>query len=569
MTDFTTAHYDLEETRGKQMIVLDTFKRVAESIANDVIPASREDVAISGIENPASSLSSSGNKYTTLPLRPVSKDVNFIYNNYLHGRFQLTFSLHSYSDSAATTAADLPSDLSVAIHAQPLTQALPSRIQLMCGNSIIWQNQFQRQEALVSFASLPQELVETSNECFTCSKAVNHHAIPGSYQIIGSSQKIATGIYSISFIHDFTIDLNRLTPLLSNLPFTLIQSGDLRLRVFFENLEEAYAITPLNDTNNASLNETNFHVISPQPMNKLFAVKFPTTQAIASASNTIAAGTAGASRYITADLVSWQAVDMGLEIIQSNFSIKTDSLRAISDYLKTDNKFVIPTQTWSTSLATNKPTSQTGEIVWQISAYNIYLLAFLFPYDNAWTTYSPTPPLTSIDIMLNSKSINYLTYKNFDGRVIKDTIQAFVNDDKYGANESLLESLNLPIASDGSGYDATAYLTKFSDKGGNVQYSPNTFVIAKGLSPPNCFEKGYCYASSNPQNSQVRFKYQWQTGLDNGSATNTLNANMALTATNAPPMCLALQDCCLVLNYDPVNDTCQSGSIIFAEPSVI
>ena len=567
MTDYQTSHYDLDETRGRQMIVLDSFKHIAESIANDVIPASREDIAMTGIENPASSLSSAGNVFTTVPLRPTSKDVNFLFNNYIHGRFKIDVGLKSYSD-AGTTAADLPSDLSIAFH-NMCTETLPNRIQLLCGNTVIWQNQFQRQEAIAAFGSLAQELVETSPECFTCSKAVNHAAIPGVYQLVGSSQKQSTGNYSFSFIHDFTIDLNRLTPLLSNMPFTLVQSGDLRLRLYFENLNESFFVTPLPDAWGTNLTENNFHVISPQPMGKLFSIKFPTTQAIASGANTIAAGTAGATRYIAAAITSWQAVDMGVEIVQSNFAIKESSMEAIRDYIKTDNKLIIPTQTWSTTLATNLPASTSGEIVFQISAYNIYLLAFLFPYDSAWSCYYPTPPLTSIDIQLNSRSVNQIPYRAIDGRVIKDTIQAFINDDKYGANECLLNSLSMPMSGTGSGYDATAYLNKFSDKAAGIQFSPNTFVIAKGLSPPNCFEKGYCYASSNPQSTQVRFKYQWQTGLDNGSATNGLHADNALTSTNAPPLCLALQDCCLVLNYNSDLGVCQSGSIIFAEPKVI
>lgn len=568
MSNYQTAHYDLDESRGHQMVVLDTFKRVAESIENDIIPASREDVAISGIENPASSLSSSGNIYTTIPLRPVSKDVNFIYNNYLHGRFKITLQISSYSD-AGTTPHDLTGSIDCAI-SQLSTATTFDRIQLLLGNTMIWQNQFQRQEAIAGFASLPQELIQTSPEYYTCSKALNRDPIPGVYIMLGSAYKTGTGKYEVEFIYDFTIDLSHLSPILSNMPFTLIESGDLRLRVFMDHWNEAWSITPLPSTLAATkLTKENFHVISPQPFGKLFKIISASTQAIATEEDKIAAGTAGEAEYMMVSGMSWEAVDMGLEIIQSNFSIKESSREAIKSYIASDNKLVIPTQTWSTALATNKPSSQTGEIVWQLSAYNIYLLAFLFPYDSSWSCYYPTPPLTSIDIMLNSKSVNYIPYKAIDGRVVKDTIQAFVNDDRYGANEMLLGSLNLPLANNGAGYDTTAYIQKFNAFDRKESFSPNMCVIAKGLSPPNCFEKGYCYASSNPQSAQIRFKYSYQTGIDNASTTNTLHANQSLTDSNAQPLCLALQDCCLVLNYNPQLGVCQSGSVIYAEPSVV
>ena len=544
------------------MLVLDTFKNMSKLIQNDVMPGSREDVAISGIENPASTLKSSGNNYTTIPLRPVSKDVNFLYNNFLHGRLKINYSVNSYSDSAATTAADLQQNVNSAISLIN-TAAIFSRIQLLCGNTVIWQNQFQRQEAICGQASLPQEIVETNAEYLTCSKIIKHAQIPGTYVTLSSDLKQSTGTYAGSFILDFTCDINHLTPLLSNIPFTTIETGDLRLRLFLENVSEAFSITCIPEM--PAMGNTNYHVISPQPCNKLFSITHPDVQTLATASNTIAAGTAGTTQFLKFDITSWEAVDVGIEIVQSNFSIKQSSKDALRTYIKEDNTIIIPTQTWSTALSTAIPSSNEGQLIFQVSAFNIYLLAFLFPYDNAWPCYYPTVPFTNIDIQLNSKSVNYVPYKCIDSRVMKDTIQAFVNDDKYGCNEMLIDSLQMPV--NDSGYDAANYLTRFDKSGNNTVNNPNMFVIAKGLSPPNSFEKGYCYASSNPQSTQIRFNYHIQTGLETG-ASNKLNANKELRTTNSPAYCMALQDCCLVLNYNPNVDVAQSGSIVYASPDV-
>ena len=166
--------------------------------------------------------------------------------------------------------------------------------------------------------------------------------------------------------------------------------------------------------------------------------------------------------------------------------------------------------------------------------------------------------------MLNSKSVNYIPYNYVDNRVIKDTIQAFLNDDKYGANENLVNSLILAPYT-GTPYDKAAYASVYGDKGGPLIHRPNNFCIAKGLSPPNSFEKGYCVASSNPQSTQIRFKYSLGENIDAG--LDQLNPG-PIYATNAQAYCLALQDCCIVLTYNPTVGTCQAGEVVYAEPFV-
>lgn len=568
MSDFTTSHYDLEETRGAQKLVLDTFKNTARIIENDVIPASREDPVIAGIENPASNLKKNGSHYTTIPLYPVSGDVNFLYNNFLHASLKITATIKCYnnSDGADAHLAALDKAQSFALHL-PTTAALFKRLQILCGNSTVWQNQYQRQEAMVGMASLPESIISNNAEYFTPSKAINHSPIPGVYITFGTSSTV-TGVYTAEVLFDFTIDLNHLTPLLSNIPFTTKHTGDLRLRVYLDDLENAIMLTPLIDSNTTLLNSPSIHVISPQPIGKLFSIYSPTTQAIASASNTIAAGTQGANRWLKLASIDWEAVGTGIEITQNTFSLKNESMEEIARYIGTDNKLVIPTQTFATALSTLPPNQNNGQLVFQLSAYNIYLLAFLFPYSSNWETYYPTPPLTNIDILLNSKSITYTPYERINSRVMKDTIQAFLNDDKYSANENLVYSLDMPGAV-GGGYDATTYAAQFSYKDDAIQLCPNCFTIAKGLSPPSCFEKGYCFASANAQQAQIRLKYSIDTSITSATYNNTLNANMALSGTDSGAFAVALQDCCLVLNYNPSVGTCQSGSVIYAEPSVM
>lgn len=555
MSDYQTSHYDIDhEQRGKTLMVLDAFRMMAEGVDNDVIPASREDVVISGIENPASTLRSNGNIYTTLPLRPVSKDVNFMFQNYVHHDFKLN--IVGNVDVAPKT------DVDFAIYV-PCVASAPSRAQLMNGNTSIWQNQFQRAEAMAAMASVPQEIVQTCPEYVTMSKLQNREPIPGGYVTWKAGQTQQT--FTINL--DANADINHLTPLLSNIPFTTTETGDLRLRLFYEKLDEALCITPLpaKEYDGSKFTLSNFHVLEKLPLTKPVKFMTDTQQPLATGANTIAASTAGQKSTFTFTLQSWEANNAGVEIVQSNFSIKEASREGLKKYIGEDNKLVIPTQTWSTCLSTSVPNgTTTQELIFQVSAYNIYLLAFLFPYNSTWQTYYPHPKMYNIDIMLNSKSVNYIPYNYVDTRVVKDTIQAFLNDDKYGANENLVNSLILAPYT-GTPYDKTAYASVYADKGGPLIHRPNNFCIAKGLSPPNSFEKGYCVASSNPQSTQVRFKYSLGENIDAG--IDQLNPG-PIYATNYQAYCLALQDCCVVLTYNPTVGTCQAGEVVYAEPFV-
>lgn len=553
MTDYRTSHYDIEhESIGRQMFVLSAIKNMARAIDNDVIPESRQDTAMAGIENPASTMRSSGNTYTTIPLRPVSQDVNFLFKNFIHHQFRLNVS--ATADVAPST------DVDFAIYF-PSTAVIPSRIQLMIGNTSIWQNQFQRIEASCAAASVQQEVVQKSPEYVTCTKLLNREQIPGGYFTWKAGQQQQT--FTINL--DCNIDLNHLTPLLSNLPFTTTEMGDIRLRLFYDRLEDAMCITPLPSSNydGSKFTLSNFHVIERLPLTKPIKIKTDTTQDLATGSNTIAASASGAKTTFTFNLASWEATGNGVEIVQCNFRIETSSKDKLKNYIKKDNKLVIPTQTWSTALSTSIPNGQnTQEIVFQISAYNIYLLAFMFPYKSTWTSYYPNPKMYNIDIKLNSISVNYTPYQYIDSRVLKDTVQALLDDDKFGLNENLLNSLTLTPFT-GIPYDKTAYANVYADKGGPLILRPNQFCLAKGMSPINSFEKGYCVASSNPGSSQVRFAYTLGENIDAG--IDQLNPG-PLYATDAQAYCLALQDCCLVLGYNPTIGTCQSGEIVYAEP---
>lgn len=553
----STTHYALDRGIGSTQLVLDMWKAQATAIDNDVIASSKECPVLQGIENPASTLSSVGGQcFTTVPLYPLAKDVNFLFQNYINLQIHLSVNLHT---ADVTTAAAQPGAGVMCAVYFPSTTVIPSRLQLLCGNTSIWSNTFHRQEARLTAASLPNAIVDKNCDYFHLGKLLKHQAFPGVILPI----TIAAGNHTHEIDLNLNIDLNQLTPLLSNIPFTTHEMGELRLRLFFEDLEKALCYTIFNTTSENTI--LNYGYIEAMPFGQPFRFAHATN--------------ANEGTDFTPILTSWQIKN--LQIVQSCFSIREESKMEILKYIQQDNRITIPSQTWSTSLSTSKPNSNQGEIIFQTSAYNVNTLAFLFPMSKSQVVH-PNPIFKYIDVKFNSKTVNYIPYTASDNRLVKDTIQALINDDCYGANVNLLDSIKPQYLNT---YTANSNMNDFKmpDNAVGVQLKtlrrdPNNFCIAFGLSPVNCFEKGFNMASANPGSTQIRVRYESESRRDDVYSTATANRHShspissnygTLSATaESNPLCLCLCDCCIVLEFNPVVGRCQSGSIVYAEPTL-
>lgn len=587
MTDYQATHYDLDhEQRGKQMLVLDAWKTMASVVDNDVIASSKTKPLVSGIENPASTLASNRNVYTTIPIKPLEKYCNFLFENYINVDFEYTMNV----TTSKNFNQNLPYYLAVYF---PSTACIPSRLQLICGNSIIWTNQFQRYEACVSMASLPSEFIDKDEQYVSMNKLLRHGEIPGVYlpMNIFPTKSEETGTDNITFRINCNIDLNQLSPIFSNIPFVTNDMGDLRLRLFFENIHKSLCVSlvPLDIIvgNTYRLGQNAY--IGRFPCLPGTVITLPQVS--------IAGGTANVLTQedtITINSLTWKSNGFGVQICQSCFDVSDYSKVAIAKYIGEDNKLAIPTQTWSTVQSTTTPTATSGETIFQVSAYNIALISFIFPLIDEAETCLPNPFIGDVDIQLNSKSLTYIPYSTIDYRALKDTAQAFLNNDKYAFNDVLKNSLIPGILSsvdysNNSGNIGNVLKNIITNSYGysNVWLDDNNFVLALGLQPPNCFEKGMCVASSNPQSTQVRIKYHTQ-NVRNGLTdpfftitppaipnadtdhTNPLTVDYGSTkSAKLNAFCLALQDCMVVLDYNPVIGACQSGSIVYAEPTII
>lgn len=616
MSDPSTAHYDTFQNTGRSVLVLDSIRAVCEAINNDALASSKEQPVMAGIENNCTALGTGAQMYTTVPLRPLTGDCNFLLNNYIHHR--IPFRIPMKCQKIVGYNSDGTPNLSTAVDAAPasdidyaiyfLSSALiPKRFQLMIGNTVIYQNTFQRTEATVTINSLPPDVVEKSDDITTMSKLLNRKTIPGQY----FTWKAAEQTQSLNFTIDTTIDLQRFAPIISNLAFIPVEYGDLKLRLFYDDLFNALDISVLpsnrngdgvtfsgtNDANVATetISHNNLNIIERKPL--LTGVVFKEPQ-IAVMTNGTPSGTGactvsfagghtlrfsvvGSESKAQGDTYySWGDNNQTLvEIVQSTFRLREESKILLKNYIMQDNRLIIPTHTWSTALALNGPSKVGGQMMWNFSAYNIDMLAFTFPINSNYESYLPNPLFTDFDVKLNSKSVNYLPYQDpsaYMSRFVKDTKQAFLNTDEYATNENLTYSLK-PFSTIYNGTINGSQLANhvyeaYKCNSNNIEFKPNTFCYAINLTPPNSFEKGMCVASSNPQAAQLRITYNTATFQPPGQADagkyNHLWSDVYdyREHSNTPPMALALQGCCLVLIYNPIVGACQAGEVVFVEP---
>lgn len=574
MSSAHAQHYNLDNTTGRTKLVLDTWKNQAMIIDNDVLPESKECPVIPGFENTANTLSKNGAHFTTVPLNPMSRDVNFLYQNYITIKFELTFDI-----DCGAGAGTINEEGRICIFT-PSTAMLPSRIMLLSGNSILWNNQYQREEAIVTMCSLPQGVVSKSCDYTTLSKLINKENYPGfTFEADANLLTLNNGHRSVKVRMSLNIDVNQLSPILSNIVYTTPDMGSLRLRLFFDDLEKAFSWCYIPYCGDLAT-QIKRNYIQRIPLDYAYNLVY-------NANNVT----------VRVSLKDWSLFDEGITITQSCFGIRDESKIEMKKYIAQDNKLIIPTQCWSCSLSSDYMTpNNNGTLTFNVTNYNVAVVAFLFPSMKNNHIYK-NPVFTSLNVKYNSKSLNYVPYGLFDKRLIKDTVQALINDDFYAVNENLFDSVAPSIFNanfiskcddttanprvyapiDMSYFDITKN-TRINRSSGCAQYNklPNLYTVAFNVSPVNTFEKGFSVASSNEGVIQIRVDYQLCNDAlikniycQHGQIANLNTIDTSFPVENVQALCLCLCDCCLVLDYNPIVGSAQTGSVVFAEPFVV
>ena len=105
---------------------------------------------------------------------------------------------------------------------------------------------YQREESVLAYNSLPEKEIESNEQYASIDKMRLNlespmYRIEIPFRVIGQGGESTKDI-KVNF--KLTVDINRLTPLLSNLHYTTPHMGNLRLKVFIQEIEKALFFCP-------------------------------------------------------------------------------------------------------------------------------------------------------------------------------------------------------------------------------------------------------------------------------------------------------------------------------------
>ncbi len=573
----------MQTSPGQTRLVLDGFRKAAAIIANDVVPSSYEENVFNGVENTSTSLSSLGPKYTTLPLSPISGNCLDVSKSFINVKLPMTFQTKytAKSQSAVQSLHIVPHLKSSAL--------LISRYQILIGNSPIFTTTFARQESLLTYNSLPEPYL-INNPNFAPLKSIKDHSQFSGFVIkqpVTYTQQNPTVTKNWGCNLDLNIDLEVLNTILSNIPFITPEFGRLSLRIYFEDLSQAFTFVAYVP----GVTRT-FEVLPVGSVEDQFKVKLYTKSPASDVqdqensielsctllgwgANATTTPTGNPNFAYTTPLVS---------ICQSCFSINETSRESIREYIaQNNNQIIIPTTILSTQLSTGAMLASgangaTQNQIFELSASNISALFVTLPYKSYSPTYLPNPRITNLSMTLNGKSLVSTPYDIIGSRAVKNFTQCLLDDDVASSSSDLLNSLYcLPTGVDDVNYNSEEYLSIYgtnsviqNDATSNGIDRPNSFCICQKLTPPKSFEKGYMITSRGSGTAQFKlnFKTSGSTGFDGNSkislAPGAYGDSDVYGNEVGNTICTALLDGALVLNYNVSSMQCTSGGIEFA-----
>lgn len=576
-----------------KFVILDELMDQLEAAQSGLVPSSIIQSVVSGVQNVPSNIvqsrigGNSSTAYTTLPLSPIS-DNCCIDKSYINLQFDCNFSLKATTDGTGSAAQDIPLYIGFRDGGQLFNQ-----IQILIENSAIWQTVYQREEALIAYNALPETEIRGNPQYASIDKLKENLNCPMKkvivhFNAIGPNN---TGTYiNIPLKFKMTVDLNRLTPLLSNLHFTTPHMGNLRLKLFLQQIEKALFICPDYSAIRAKANQQSWQFYplatlynNGESVDLLKVMKLIKVNGdpIDSHINSLTIDQPQPENGKTPDFISFK--DDGLiEMVQTNFKIKDAEYKQLTDYFADMGSVIIPSQTFSTNVFNNSeiplknyPTSQIGSV----GGYNIDFIS-------VWS-HPPTCPSIgtklyghNIQLILDGRPINPIPYRSIEDKCIVDSTQALIDTDTEEINKDYIRSLNLYNDPSGqSDYLTGPNLLKYAGQYYNSSTvmtfdNPNSFVLNFATNLPDAFHSGACILENSNRQANVRFlvgnveKGDISAGEDAlyFKAEYPYNLNVQNTPLVSGFTCFC--DCCIVLNYDRDRGTCFDGSLSWAAPYV-
>lgn len=582
-----------------KFVIIDEIMAQLESAKSGLIPSSVKQSIVSGIQNVPTAIKqptvdgASGAAYTTFPLSPII-DNCCIDKTYLNLEFDVSF----HVKTTVTGGADgykLPFFIGFRD-----TASLFNQVQFLIEGSVLWQTVYQREESVLAYNSLPETEIRGNNQYASIDKLRNNTYCPMKRIVLTCK---ADGTYddNVTIHFKVTVDINRLSPIFSNLHFTTPHMGNLRLKVYLQEFAKCLFFCPDYGYSVSGAVKNAVNYINPDMVQYWqfysFNEYFGTTGIDKSKIPFFQYNNAGADGVLVkaVDTVTFTNPTGGLdfmtfangiaEIVQTNFAIKDEEYKRLTDYFAGLGSVIIPTNVWSTNVFNNSiitggakgasiPTSMIGNV----SGYNIDSISVWFHPTQSPCSFSKEF-LTNTQLLLEGRPVNPIPYHNYGDKFVTDMTQALIDTDCEEINKDYMSSITLFNFDGQHFYDEDGY-TKPSDRYGtgdksiNCSYlaNPNTFCFNFSTNLPDAFHSGACVLENTNKQSVIRFI---STDVGNNLIDTTNDANRTkfpYVSNSKTPNCSitagfsCLCDACIVLSYDAARGTCFGGQLSWAAP---
>lgn len=590
-----------------KFVVVDKILAQLEAAKSGIVAGSISQNIVSGIQNVPSDIiqqsfngGASTNAYTTFSLSPIRGNCA-LDKTYLNLEFDI-----NYNFNATGLEANQFYRIPMYVGFRD-TASIFNQLQILIENTAIWTTTYQRQESVLAYNSLPETEIRGNNQYASIEKMREGKYSPMK-RIVIEAQADAQGNISTDVTIHFkcTVDLNRLTPLLSNLHYTTPHFGNLRLKVFLNEIEKALLFCPdysyiahtkVTVGNQFNQNELQrcFDDVSNQPIYNQYWQFYPFTAMVDSTHPVknvplycvkltgnpavVVSGVKKAtSFYVTRHSSEpFMSFRTGVaEIVQTNFEMYKEEYDKLSNYFASLGSVIIPSQTWS-SLTFNNSTVSSGTTypqtqIGSIGGYNIDFISVWSHIDSSHVIFT-NEFLTNIQLILDGRPINSLPYTYVNDKCVVDVTQAIIDTDHEEINQDFIRSLTQFNITDTPQYIPKALPDMYGDGSldkcimRNYLANPNTYALNFSTNLPDAFHSGSCVVENVNRQATIRF-----------NATSAADTVANLSDTSKFPLIYthknstintgysAFCDCCIVLTYDAAREKCFEGQLSWAAP---
>lgn len=572
-----------------KFVVIDEIMNQLEAAKSGIVPGSVTQAVVSGIQNVPDNIKqhtiggASSTSYTTFPLSPIVKNC-CLDKTYLNLEFDVNFRFIATAPEA-NKKYKIPYYIGFRDNS-----SLFNQIQILIENSAIWTTTYQREESVLSYNSLPETEIRGNNQYSSIEKMREGKYSPMKRVITDGTSSSTKSIDIAETIHfKCTVDINRLTPLLSNLHYTTPHMGNLRLKVFFQEFEKCMFICP---DYNYIYRADGAEKFVNQPIYNQYWQFYPlylfTDKIVESSKIPFYAIDVAGKTIVTLESVSIYNPPNGFdfmtfakggiaEIVQTCFDIKDEEYQRLSDYFASLGSVIIPSQTWSTNVFNNStipkggtyPSSQIGNI----GGYNIDFIS-VWSHPTLSTVCFNKEFQTNVQLILDGRPINALPYTYINDKAVVDVTQAIIDTDHEEINHDYISSLTLFNETDTSEYIndtlGTMYgngsLTSSINK--NYISNPNTYALNFSTNLPDAFHSGACILENSNRQAVIRLNANSAVDSNSNFAGDNTSFPMIINHHNTDIVSgfSSFCDCCIVLTYDPARGTCFDGQLSWAAP---